>query len=104
MKPDTIPEEICGMITENNAFAGVAPRSRAASYKLLSICFNLGMIESTTNGVQSTICPTIKGINVDLGKLNATKRNAKEIAVTTSALITGIWLTPLNKLDVRFLQ
>jgi hypothetical protein len=43
-------------------------------------------------------------MKVDFGIFKATIKNAKEIAVTTSALMIGIWLIPAKVLDVLFLE
>ena len=61
-------------------------------------------MDKITKGVQSTICPTISGIKVDLGNPIATNKKAREIAVTTSALITGIWFMLESNPFVLFLE
>ena len=42
-KPETTPGMMSGKITFQNACSGEAPRSRAASYVDLFVCFNFGI-------------------------------------------------------------
>ena len=48
MKPLIMPGNISGRITLRNAWKGVAPRSRAASYTFWFIFFKRGITLSTT--------------------------------------------------------
>ena len=42
-KPETTPGMMSGKMTFQNAYRGEAPRSRAASYVDLFVCFNFGI-------------------------------------------------------------
>ena len=56
MNPLSIPGHNSGSITIRKACAGVAPRSKAASYVFGFILLNRGNTLSTTYGVQNTTC------------------------------------------------
>ena len=86
--PVVIPGIISGMITFLIAFIGVAPKSIAASIRLLSICLSFGSTDNITYGMQNVMCEIIIVISPNFAE-NDEKTSINDIPVTISGLITG---------------
>jgi len=104
--PETMPGIISCMTTLKNAWAGVQPRSRAASRRSGSIWLSLGVTDRMTYGRLKVIWAmsrVTKPSTLLTFRSVPTKANssASETPVTISGFVRGMLVTPMT---VRFMR
>ena len=93
---DRMPGMISGIMTSLNVWNLVAPRSIAASVRLLSSCLILGLMDKIAKGTHSAMCDMI-----NVNSLFCTPRNENrsmnEIPVTRSGITFGTYVIVIAK-------